>query len=119
MRGQVMLLTVLIVSGTILGATTIAGLLMLYQLRQANQFGQSMQAFFAADSGLEWRLYQSLVDPNRPAPIMSPETNSSFVVIGDASSTISAIGCAGPLLPNAPSNLCPRPINRALGIVFQ
>ena len=52
MKGQVMLLTVLIVSGSIIGATTIAGLLMLYELRNATNVSQSLQALFAADTGL-------------------------------------------------------------------
>ena len=57
-RGQVMLLTVLAISGTLLGATTIAGLLMVYQLRQSVDAGISARAIFAADSGLEWGLYK-------------------------------------------------------------
>jgi len=60
MRGQVMLITVLALSGTILGATAIAGLLMVYQLRQSNDVINSNKAIFAADSGLEWRLYRFL-----------------------------------------------------------
>jgi hypothetical protein len=57
-EGQVMLITVFALSGTILGATTIAGLLMLYQIRQSTDVGNSTKAIFAADSGLEWRLYK-------------------------------------------------------------
>lgn len=53
-----MLITVLVLTGTILGATTIAGLLTLYQLRQATDVVNSTKAVFAADSGLEWRLYK-------------------------------------------------------------
>lgn len=53
-----MLMTVLALSGTILGATTIAGLLMLYQIRQSTDIVNSTKAIFAADSGLEWRLYK-------------------------------------------------------------
>lgn len=113
-----MLLTVLIVSGTILSATVIAGLLMIYQLRQATQFGLSLQALFAADSGLEWKLYQSFKDDTRPAPIMSPETNSEFRVFGTATTSINAVGCAGAVLANANPQFCPRAINRSLGIVF-
>ncbi|MDE2000966.1 MAG: hypothetical protein KGI60_00160 [Patescibacteria group bacterium] len=56
--GQVMLITVLALSGTILGATTIAGLLMLYQMRQASDIANSTKAIFAADTGIEWRLYK-------------------------------------------------------------
>ena len=52
-----MLLAVLIISGTILGATTIAGLLMLYQIRQAGDLTSSAKAIFAADSGTEFALF--------------------------------------------------------------
>ena len=53
-----MLITVLALSGTILGATAIAGLLMLNQIRQSNDIVNSNKAIFAADTGLEWRLYK-------------------------------------------------------------
>ncbi len=53
-----MILTVLALGGTILGATTVAGLLMLYQIRQATDLANSAKAIFAADAGLEWALYQ-------------------------------------------------------------
>lgn len=56
--GQVMLITVLALTGTILGATTIAGLLMIYQIRQSTDIVNSTKAIFAADSGIEWRLYR-------------------------------------------------------------
>ena len=114
-----MLLTVLIVSGTILGATTIAGLLMLYQIRQATNFSQSLQALFAADTGLEWKLYQSFVDPDYPAPAMSAESISEFVVEGDASSSIRSVGCAGAILPDAQASRCPRLVTRAFELIFE
>lgn len=56
--GQVMLITVLALSGALLGATTISGLLMLYQIRQTADVVNSTKAIFAADAGLEWRLYK-------------------------------------------------------------
>ena len=114
-----MLLTVLIVSGTILGATTIAGLLMLYQVRQATNFGQSLQALFAADTGLEWKLYQQFQDKNYPKPVFSADTDADFAAIGDASSSIQSVGCAGALLPLARKDQCPRPINRAFELIFK
>ncbi len=51
--GQAMLLTVIALGGTLLGATTIAGLLMLYQIRQATDLKDSNKAIFAADAGIE------------------------------------------------------------------
>ncbi len=55
--GQVMILTVMALGGAILGATTIAGLLMLYQIRQATDLANSGKAIYAADAGIEWTLY--------------------------------------------------------------
>ncbi len=57
-KGQVMILSVLALGGTILGATTIAGLLMVYQLRSTSDVANSAKAIFAADAGIDWMLYQ-------------------------------------------------------------
>lgn len=56
-QGQAMLLAVLTLGATMLAVTTIAGLLMVYQIRQVTDFGSSAQAVFAADAGAEWGLY--------------------------------------------------------------
>jgi len=52
-----MLLTVVVLSATILGATTIAGLLTMYQVRQTADIINSAKAIFAADAGLECAYY--------------------------------------------------------------
>ncbi len=71
-RGQIMILTTLILSGTILAAVTIAGLLMLYQIRQAGNATQSGRAIFVADAGLEYELYKFYTaDCAYPAPTFS------------------------------------------------
>lgn len=61
--GQAMLLTVLALGGTILGATTIAGLLMLYQIRQTTDMANSAKAIYAADAGVEVGLYNFFCVP--------------------------------------------------------
>jgi len=61
-KGQVMLITVMTLSGTILGATTIAGLLMLYQIRQSTDIINSSKAIYAADAGIEYELYRFFKD---------------------------------------------------------
>lgn len=120
-----MLLTVLLISGTILGATTIAGLLMLYQLRQATNFGQSVQALFAADTGLEWQLYRLFVDETRPKPKLSASSMSDFEVEpkivqkDNLPPSIRSVGCAGAVLSNIRPDACPRSINRAFELIFQ
>lgn len=70
-----MILTVLVLGGTILGATTIAGLLMLYQIRQTTDIANSTKAIYAADSGIEWGLYSGFCSEegsgrcSEPAPV--------------------------------------------------
>lgn len=48
-----MILTTILVSGIMVSASAIAGLLMFYQLRQSNDAYASNIAMFAADAGLE------------------------------------------------------------------
>ncbi|MDD5430644.1 MAG: hypothetical protein PHP03_00205 [Candidatus Pacebacteria bacterium] len=56
--GQAMLLTILMLSGTIIGAVAIGGYMMISQIRQSTDVINSAKAIFAADAGLEWRLYK-------------------------------------------------------------
>lgn len=60
--GQAMLLTILTLGGAILGATTIAGILMLYQIRATTDSESSARAIFAADAGVEWALFDFYCD---------------------------------------------------------
>ncbi len=55
-----MLLTVILLSGAILGITSFAGLLMLYSLRQSVDITASHQAIYAADSGIECSVYKKI-----------------------------------------------------------
>ncbi len=55
--GQVMLLTVLVISALFLGVTAIAGLLMNYQLRQVTNIVDATKAIFAADAAIERSLF--------------------------------------------------------------
>ena len=89
-KGQVMLLTVLVIGGLLLGASAIAGLLMVYQLRQSSDVTNSTKAIFAADAGIEWELYRMFKDPDYPKPIMTNQTDFSTTVYG--TSTIKSIG---------------------------
>lgn len=62
--GQVMILTVVLISGAILSATSLAGLLVMYQLKQSTDVRNSAKAIFAADAGIECALYN--YNPNDP-----------------------------------------------------
>jgi uncharacterized protein (UPF0333 family) len=58
-KGQVMLLSALLIGGSILSATSIAGYLMLLQIRQSANIANSAKAITAASSGVDWALYQN------------------------------------------------------------
>lgn len=51
--GQAMLMSVIMMGGVLISASAIAGLLMVYQIRQAVDAASSAKAFFAADAGIE------------------------------------------------------------------
>jgi hypothetical protein len=91
-NGQAMILAVLALGGTMLGATAIAGFLMLYQIRQATDFESSAKALFAADAGTEWALYTYSHPPAGPLPGNPAGTLSNGAIVQvtcyDASSTV-------------------------------
>lgn len=62
-----MLIVILALGGAILGATTIAGLLMTYQIRATTDSQHSAQAVFAADAGVEWALFDYYCDATSSA----------------------------------------------------
>jgi len=57
-QGQVLLVTVLILMSTFALAITIGGMV-LFELRSMNSSGESIKALYAAESGIEWELYQT------------------------------------------------------------
>ena len=89
-KGQVMLLTVLVIGGLLLGASAIAGLMMVYQLRQASDVVNSTKAIFAADTGIEWELYRMFKNSNYAKPAMTNQADFSTTVYGG--NTVKSIG---------------------------
>lgn len=93
-----MLLTVLLLSGTILSATTIAGLLMLYQIRQSTDIANSTKAIYAADTGIEKRVYEIFLNPDAPCSSSEPslegslDNGAAFQVACDKQAQINADG---------------------------
>lgn len=83
-EGQVILLTVLVLSGSILGASAIAGYLMLLSIRGATDLGSSAKAISAADAGIEWELFRSFKDSNQPSPVFL--NNATFTATVDPAS---------------------------------
>lgn len=109
-KGQTMLLTVMLLSSAILGATSLAALLVLFQLRQATDAKASTQAIFAADSGIECVLFEKIlsVKPGAPPPdytncSIAPDkkvlSNGSFYTItvdtAGGNTVIKSIGVSG------------------------
>ncbi|MBI4160236.1 hypothetical protein HY504_03650 [Candidatus Wolfebacteria bacterium] len=66
--GQIMLLTVLVISASMFVAATVAGYLVLLRIRQSTDIANSTKAIYAAEAGVEWRLYAQFGDRNRPLP---------------------------------------------------
>lgn len=69
--GQAMLIAVLALGGAILGATAVAGLLTLYQIRATTDTANSAKAIFAADAGTEWALFNYYCGMD-PSPSQCP-----------------------------------------------
>lgn len=73
-----MVISVLTLGGILLSATGIAGLLMTYQIRAANDAVNSAKAFFAADAGIETASYCFFKTPNCTDMESYVATNLSF-----------------------------------------
>ncbi|MDO8442765.1 MAG: hypothetical protein Q7S81_00690 [bacterium] len=63
-NGQAMMIVVMVLSAVMIGAVAVGGLLTSRQTRQSADAGSFSKAIFAADAGLEWRLYKFLKDEN-------------------------------------------------------
>lgn len=56
-KGEIALISVLLIGGALITSAAIAGLVTIYQIRQANDVAASTKAIFAADAGIEWQSY--------------------------------------------------------------
>jgi hypothetical protein len=65
--GQAMIIATLTLGGAILGATALAGLLTLYNIRSTTDSENSAKAIFAADAGINWALYSYFNSSSSPA----------------------------------------------------
>ncbi len=83
--GQTMILTVLAIGGAILGATTIASLLVVFQLKQADFSADSAKAIYASDAGVEAELYEYFKNPGT-TPLVSMDTSGA--VLGNGASVL-------------------------------
>jgi hypothetical protein len=94
-RGQVMLLSALLIGGSILAATSVAGYLMLLQIRQSTNIANSAKAITAASTGIDWALYQHKIGNDNYPPYELNLDNDSRVKITKNGSVISSVGNSG------------------------
>jgi len=70
--GQALLMTVVLLGAMMIGTTVISGIVLVNAVRSATSVGFSSQAIYAADSGLEWELYQYFKPAeSESAPVLS------------------------------------------------
>lgn len=87
-NGQAMILTVLALGGSILGATAIAGMLMVYQFRQAADLSLSSVAIYAADAGVEWGWYKFFRGGDARQPVFTNQASVSVTCFDAGESVV-------------------------------
>lgn len=63
-----MLISSFVIASALLVVTTISGMLTVFNLRQIGNYVNSMKAIYAADSGIEWWLYNQFNNLPGPGP---------------------------------------------------
>lgn len=91
-NGIALLLTVIILSVVILVAVLIANIVIV-QLKLSKDIGDSQTAIYAADSGIEWQLYQTRKGVTVASPVMSNGATIETTVTGATPNfTIKSLG---------------------------
>jgi len=93
-RGQVLIITVLVLAASALATGTIASFLTITQIRQARAISDSTKAVYAADSGIEYGLYRAFINSEYPMPIMTNGPNVSFEIDTTEDAVIRSLGRA-------------------------
>jgi hypothetical protein len=111
--GQAMLIAVLSLGGAILGATTVAGLLTLYQIRATTDTANSAKAIFAADAGVEWTLFDHYCSMDTPpvggrCPSVTPGTNDYAAPTFSNGATM-AVNCYNNYSASGSTTICSDP----------
>jgi hypothetical protein len=83
-----MMITVVVLGSTLLSASVIAGLLLVLQIRQGGNLAASARAFYAADGGIEWGLYQFTKGGTLTAPVFTNGAQSSVTCRDDTGGAI-------------------------------
>ena len=100
--GQVMLITVLVLSSITLASAVISSVLTTNQIRQSRGISNSAKAIYAADSGVEYELFRSFINPaytfTFPADVdgFHPLTNEASFKTTVTGGSIRSLGDADP-----------------------
>ncbi len=98
MRGQAMLLAITLIGSVVLIFSSISGYFILQRLRMAADFVDSSKAIYAADTGLEWKLYQCF---------KCDQSGQTFCDINSATGNCSSNPAVDSLAPLMPSRTNP------------
>lgn len=110
-----MIIATLALGGVILGATTIAGLLMTFEIRQTTNSADSARAIFAADAGVQSALYEQFRGVTVPAPVFA---NGASVDVECFDSSGSSVDCASSFAVSARSVGIVNTAKRAFFLLF-
>lgn len=74
--GQIFLMSILVLSGVMASALFLMSIF-IKDFRQSIETSESVKAFYAADAGMEWQIYNSL-NPDSPEEEPVMENSTSF-----------------------------------------
>jgi len=83
-----MLLSIILIGGSLLTTGAVAGLLTIHQLKQSNNIVDSTKAFFAADGMLEWKTYDYVKATNTSQPNFTNGASANATIRSSSGQTI-------------------------------
>jgi len=107
-KGQIFLMSILILS-VVLTAGMVLMAIFIKDLKQSTETSASVKAFYAADSAMEWQLYNTLSGFTALEPIMTNDTTFESNNKYETTSIIQTIGIAGNIRRGIEINFTPTP----------
>jgi len=89
--GQIFLMSILVLGGVMASALFLMSIF-IKDFRQSIETSESVKAFYAADSAMEWLIYNGLNDPDASEPVMMNNTTYSYQDNYSESRNIKTIG---------------------------
>jgi len=94
LKGQIFLMSILILS-VVLTAGIVLMAIFVRDLKQSTETSASVKAFYAADSAMEWQLYNTLSGSTAASPVMANGTSFDYKNDYSVTGKIQTIGIAG------------------------